>query len=439
MDVTAPSAPARRGTPEHASGIRLLDPDLLADPAGGYGRMREQGPVVRAWLTDDRPVWVITRYDDVRAGLRDPRFASSPAAVPGHTGEDPRKPLLDMLGLPDEVLKYFMVSALDTDPPDHTRLRGAVQGAFTHHRMQALRPRIRQVAAELLDALPAKQQDGTVDLIEEFAYPLAITVVCELVGVPASHRAPFVRWGDDILSMDPELLAASSPAVIDTVHELLDERRAAPADDLLTTLARAADERFRLSDVEQVAMVLNIVMAGYDNTAQLVANSIAALHAHPAQLRRLTDDPALLPDAVEEFVRWCGPDIMVRMRFAAEDIDFHGTRIGKGDAVQFILVSANRDPRRHPDPDGLDITRCTADKSDGHLGFGHGIHYCLGASLARRVCEVGLAELLARHPRLPLAVPACDLTRRVIPGAAPRLTTLPLELQRSTTPSGPPH
>ncbi|UGQ11808.1 cytochrome P450 [Yinghuangia sp. ASG 101] len=420
--TNARTAPAPREPSADEDDPRLLAPDLLADPVGEFGRMREQSPVVRGWLTERQPVWVITRYSDVRAGLRDPRFVSSPASVPGHTGEDPRKPLLEMLGLPDEVLKYFMVSMLDTDPPHHARLRGAVSRAFATRRMRELRPRAEAVAAALLDALPARAHGGTVDLVEEYAYPLAVTVICEVVGVPEDRRVPFRRWGDDILGMDPERLRTSSVEVVETVRGLLAERRDSPTDDLLGSLADGD-----LDEVEQVAMVLNIVMGSYDNTAQLIANAIAALHAHPDQRRRLGGDPSLLPRAVDEFIRWCGPSAMVRMRIAAEDVEVHGARIRRGDAVQFVLVSANRDPRHFHAPDDLDVAR-TQDAPDGHLGFGHGIHYCLGASLARILCETAIGALLARHPHLPLAVPATALRRRIIPGTPPRLEELPLAL-----------
>ncbi|MFI1030963.1 cytochrome P450 [Streptomyces sp. NPDC020951] len=422
---TAATAPLAARPPGE---LYLLDPELLADPAGGYGRVREQGPVVRAWLTDTQPVWLVTRYDDVREGLRDGRFVSSPDAIEDHSGEDPRRALVDMLNLPEEVQKYFLVSALDTDPPAHTRTRGAVNRAFGARRMQALRPRVEQITADLLDDLRQRSADGVLELVDGFAYPLAVTVVCELAGVPEQDRAVFRRWGDDILVMEPERLRESSPAVVETVLRLLDERRREPADDLLSTLAAARqDEKFRLTEEEAVAMVLNVVMAGYDNTAQLIVNSLAALLTHPDQLKLLQSDPELLPGAVNEFIRWCGPDIMVRMRIAAEDLDFHGTAVRKGDCVQFVLVSANRDPRRYPDPDRLDITRRPFDGTEGHIGFGHGIHYCVGAALSRLQCEIALHTLLERHPGLRLAEGA-SMSRTVIPGTPPRLPRLPVRI-----------
>ncbi|SES36015.1 hypothetical protein SAMN04487983_104520 [Streptomyces sp. yr375] len=405
--------------------LYLLDDDLKAYPAAGYGKVREQGPVVRGWLTETQPVWLVTRYDDVRDGLRDPRFVSSPTAIEGYTGEDPRRTLVDMLNLPAEVQKYFLVSALDTDPPDHTRVRGAVGRAFSARRTQTLRPRVAQLAAEILDDLHRRSADGVLELVDGFAYPLAITVVCELAGVPEADRAVFRRWGDDILIMEPERLRESSLAVVDTVLRLLDQRRREPADDVLSALAAARDDdRYKLTEEEAVAMVLNVVMAGYDNTAQLVVNSLAALLTHPDQLKLLQADPGLMPSAVNEFIRWCGPDIMVRMRLAAEDVDFRGTTIRKGDCVQFVLVSANRDPRVYDDPDRLDITRRPHDGSEGHIGFGHGIHYCLGALLSRLQCEIALTTLLDRHPGLCLAEGPESLQRLVIPGTAPRLPRL---------------
>ncbi|WP_075731873.1 cytochrome P450 [Streptomyces acidiscabies] len=396
--------------------LLLLDPGFLADPAAGFGAVREQGPVVRGWLTETQPVWLVTRYDDVREGLRDhARFVHTPAKIDGHTGEDPRRVLVDMLNLPEEMRKYFLVSALDADPPAHTRLRGAVARTFTARRMQALRPRIAEITHDLLTEALANSVDGTLELVEGLAFPSAVTAVCELVGVPEADRAVFRRWGDDILAMDPERLGASSPPLIETITRLLDERRPAPGEDLLSGLACGLDE------VEAVAMVMNVVMAGYDNTAQLLINSLAALLTHPGQLRVLRDDLTLMPRAVEEFVRWCGPDIVVRMRLAAEDVELHGVRVRKGDCVQFVLVSANRDPRRFPDADRLDVTRAGAEE---HLGFGQGIHYCVGAGLSRVHCEVALGVLLERFPQLRLAGGAENLKRDVIPGTAPRLPEL---------------
>ncbi|MEX3101065.1 MULTISPECIES: cytochrome P450 [unclassified Streptomyces] len=394
----------------------LLDPGFLADPAASFGVIREQGPVVRGWLTEMQPVWLVTRYDDVREGLRDhARFVHTPEKVDGHTGEDPRRVLVDMLNLPEEMRKYFLVSALDADPPAHTRLRGAVARTFTARRMQALRPRIAGITHDLLTEALANSVDGTLELVEGLAFPSALTAVCELAGVPAADRAAFRRWGDDILAMDPVRLGASSPPLIETITRLLDERRRAPGEDLLSGLARGLDE------VEAAAMVMNVVMAGYDNTAQLLINSLAALLTHPGQLRLLRDDMTLMPRAVEEFVRWCGPDIVVRMRLAAEDVELHGVRVRKGDCVQFVLVSANRDPRRFPDGDRLDITRAGTEE---HLGFGQGIHYCVGAGLSRVHCEVALGVLLERFPQLRLAGGPESLKRDVIPGTAPRLPEL---------------
>ncbi|MGY4737484.1 cytochrome P450 family protein [Streptomyces sp. ATMOS53] len=421
-NTTTPAAPRTARPPGEPN---LLDPELTADPAAGYGKVREQGPVVRGWLTETQPVWLVTRYDDVRDGLRDSRFVSSPAAIEGYTGEDPRRTLVDMLNLPAEVQKYFLVSALDTDPPDHTRVRGAVGRGFNARRMQVLRPRVEQLAAEILDDLHRRSADGVLELVGGYAYPLAVTVVCELAGVPEEDRAVFCRWGDDILEREPGRLRESSPAVVDTVLRLLDQRRREPADDVLSALAAARDEdRYRLTEEEAVAMALNVVMAGYDNTAQLVVNSLAALLTHPDQLKLLRADPGLMPSAVHEFVRWCGPDIMVRMRLAAEDVEFRGTHIRRGECVQFVLVSANRDPRVYENPDRLDITRRPHDGSEGHIGFGHGIHYCLGAVLSRLQTEIALDTLLSRHPGLCLAEGPESLQRTIIPGTAPRLPRL---------------
>ncbi|AZS73242.1 cytochrome P450 [Streptomyces lydicus] len=407
-----------------------MDPALLADPFGGYGALREQGPVVRGRFVDDSPVWLVTRFEEVRQVLRDQRFLNNPAAPSlGHSiDESPTVRLLEMMGLPEHFRPYLLGSILNNDAPDHTRLRRLVSRAFTARKITDLRPRVEQIADELLTRLPEHAEDGVVDLIKHFAYPLPITVICELVGIAEADRPQWRKWGADLVSLHPERLSTSFPAMIEHIHELIRERRGALTDDLLSELIRTHDDDGgRLSDVEMVTMILTVVLAGHETTAHLIGNGTAALLTHPDQLRLLKDDPALLPRAVHELLRWCGPVHMTQMRFASEDVDIAGTQIRKGDAVQLILVSANFDPRHYTDPERLDLTRHPAGHAENHVGFGHGMHYCLGATLAKQEGEVAFAKLFAHYPEVSLGVAPEQLERTPLPGSW-RLDSLPLRL-----------
>ncbi|UNO44410.1 cytochrome P450 [Streptomyces sp. MST-110588] len=412
-----------------------MDPDLLADPFGGYGRLREQGPVLRARFMDDTPIWLVTRFDEVRAVLRDPRFVNSPYSIPGHTGPDPRTRLMELLGIPEEHTVYILESLLTSDPPDHARLRRLVSRAFTAPRVRDLRPRVEEITDTLLDELPGHADENqVVDLIEHFAYPLPITVICELVGVPEAYRPRWRNFGSDLASLDPQRIGVSFPVMIDHIHELIATRRTEPRDDLISALIRAQDDDGgRLGDTETVTLVMTLVLAGHETTAHLIGNGTAALLAHPGQLRLLKEDRELLPHAVHELMRRCGPVQMTQLRYAAEDVELAGTRIRRGEAVQPVLVSANHDPRHYDDPERLDLTRQSAGRGEDHVGFGHGTHYCLGAALARQEGEVAIGRLLRRYPDLSLAVAPDQLkfqVRRRQPGAW-RLLNLPLRLTRT--------
>ncbi|MFD8544932.1 cytochrome P450 [Streptomyces sp. NPDC059649] len=428
-----PRSPLTAHVGKHPGEPHVMDPALVSDPYGGYGELREQGPVVRGRFMDDSPVWFVTRFEEVRQILRDPRFVNNPVASSlGARPEDsPTVRLLDMLGFPEHLRDYLLGSILNNDAPDHTRLRRLVSRAFTARKITNLRPRVEEIADALLDRLPEHAEDGedgVVDLIEHFAYPLPITVICELVGIPEADRPQWRQWGADLVSLQPERLSVSFPAMIDHIHELIRERRGALTDDLLSELIRTHDDDgSRLSDAEMVTMVLTLVLAGHETTAHLIGNGTAALLTHPDQLRLLKGDPALLPRAVHELMRWCGPVHMTQLRYATEDVEIAGTRILKGDAVQLILVSANHDPRHYSDPERLDLTRHPAGHAEDHVGFGHGPHYCLGATLAKQEGEVAFGKLLARFPALSLAVEPERLERAQTPGSW-RLVSLPLRL-----------
>ncbi|MFJ5646234.1 cytochrome P450 [Streptomyces sp. NPDC093223] len=429
MSSTFPDAPPAGAAAACPAGPHMMDPELLADPFGEYGRLREQGPVVRGRFVDGTPVWFVTRYDDVRAVLRDPRFVNTPSHVPGAQGADPREGMMELLNVPEHLRIYLLGSLLDSDPPDHPRLRRLVTRAFTARRILDLRPAIERIADGLLDELPHRAgRDGTVDLLEHYAYPLSITVICRLVGIPAVDLERWREWGGDLVSMRPERLQHSFPVMIDYCHQLIEQRRGALRDDLLSELIRAQDDDGgRLSDTETVTMVITLVLAGHETSTHLIGNGTAALLTRPDQLARVKEDPALLPRAVHELMRWCGSVQVARLRYAVEDLEIAGTRVARGEAVQPVLVSANFDPRHYADPDRLDLTRQPDGQAENHVGFGHGIHYCLGATLARQEGEVALARLLARYPDLALADGDPERERAQLPGSW-RLHALRLRL-----------
>jgi cytochrome P450 len=399
----------------------LMDPALIADPYGGYGRLREQGPVLRGRTMDGGDAWYVTRQEDVRTVLGDPRFVNNAASVRGAEVNNVREKVAETLGLTPELARYITTSILDADGADHTRLRKLVSRAFTVRRVADLRPRVEAITANLLDGLPSP-----VDLIEHFAYPLPITVICELVGVPEADRPSWREWGIGLVSMDPKIIPGVVRDMVAHVKDLIGRRRAAPADDLLTALIQAQEaDGDQLSDDELVTMVFTLVMAGHETTAHLIGNGTVALLTHPDQLDLLRRDPSLWPGAVHELMRFCGPVHITRLRYAAEDVDLDGVRIRAGDAVQAVLVSANFDPREYTDPERLDVTRRPAGRGEGHVGFGHGFHYCLGAALARQEGEVALRALFARFPNLALVDGEQEWAR--LPGVR-RLIRLPVRL-----------
>ncbi|WP_028926626.1 cytochrome P450 family protein [Pseudonocardia acaciae] len=403
----------------------IMSPELMTYPYREYGRLREQGAVVRGVFMGDTPAWFVTRFEEVRAVLGDPRFINDPASVPGAPATDVRRLYIERYGLPEDYARYMADSILAMDPPDHARLRKLVSRAFTVRRVTELRPRVEAIADQLLGGMT-----GRVDLVERFAYPLPITVICELVGLPEASRPAWRHWGRELTSMDPKLMPAAVRGMVDGAQALVDARRADPTthDDLLGGLVRVHDEHDgRLSDTELVTFVMTLVLAGHETTAHLIGNGTVALLTHPDQLALLRERPELWPTAVHELMRWCGPVLVTKPRYAAADVELGGVRIRAGEIVQPVLVSANFDPRRYPDPDRLDVTRQPEGRGEGHVGFGHGAHYCLGAALARQEAEVALRALFERFPDLRLDVDPGELRWEQMPGSR-RLAELPVRL-----------
>ncbi|PRY02660.1 cytochrome P450 family protein [Allonocardiopsis opalescens] len=405
--------------------IDIMDSELLRDPYGGYSRLREQAPVMRISMMGGSPIWLVTRYDDVRAVLSGHGFANDAASVPGGTA-NLRADAMKSLGVDEDLLPYLK-SVLETDPPDHTRLRKLVSRAFTVRRVAQLRPRVEEIAERLIAGLPEHAEDGAVDLIEHFAYPLPITVICELVGVAEEDRPTWRDAAAEIMTLKPGAMSRSTRIFVDQSYSLIERRRAHPQDDLVSALVRVQDEDGdRLTDREMVTMILTLVVAGHETTAHLIGTGTYALLTHPDQFALLREDPSLAPRAVHELMRWTGPVLGTRVRYATEDVEIGGTLIRRGEAVMASLAAANRDPREFGEPDRFDITR-EPGRAETHVGFGHGLHYCLGAALARQEGEVAFTALLRHHPGLALAVPADEVEWVPVPGLR-RAARLPVRL-----------
>ncbi len=370
--------------------IDLLDPAFLADPYPVYHRLRAADPVHRHPLG----FYVLTRYEDVSALLRDPRFGKSGyrALIESRFGASPDG-------------SWMPLSMLFRDPPDHTRLRALVSKAFTPRVVETLREHIQGIVDRLLARVAGA---GRMDVIEDLAYPLPVTVISELLGVPAGHTDEVKAWSRDIarsldaiaLPVGPDVIERgrhATKAMSGYFRELAEERRRRPGADLLSGLVEAEEAGDRLTEAELLATCVLLYVAGHETTVNLIGNGLLALLRHPDERRRLQDDPALLAPAVEELLRYDGP-VQRSGRMAAEDAEIGGVPIPVGTLVLGLLGAANRDPAQFADPDRLDLGRA----EPRHLGFGSGIHYCLGASLARLETQVALGTLLRRFPAIAL-------------------------------------
>jgi cytochrome P450 len=359
---------------------------VRADPWPFYARLREADPVHRRPDGD----WILTRYADCQGVLADPRCSSNPAHESRPSEGSPARQA-------GSNLLLFL------DPPDHTRLRRLVSKAFTPRRVEELRPRI----AELVDAL-LDEVDGepTFNLLEALAFPLPVIVICELMGVPAEDRDNLKEWSNaasrlldpDVEGETLELGLLAGMGLAGYFDALFEERRRQPQDDLVSGLVAAEEEGDRLSADELRAITVLLFIAGHETTMNLIGNGTYALLQHPDQLALVRDDPEMARSAIEELLRYDGP-VHVTARVPTEDIDVGGTPIAAGERMVVALGAANRDPAQYPDPDRLDVTR----EDNRHLTFSHGIHFCLGASLARVEGQVAIPRLLQRFPDLALA------------------------------------
>jgi cytochrome P450 len=371
------------------------------DPFPLFAEVRRRGPVHHVTLADGHDAWLIVDFDAARAALNDQRLSKDMHAALAASDAVVAE------GLPGPAFARHM---LVVDPPNHTRLRRLVAAAFSVRRIEGLRPRIEEMVDELLDAMAAKGPDAVVDLVASFAFPLPFTVICELLGVPEPDRARFGAAMTVLLSptaTDEEYQRAkqASDVVVAMLEALVEAKQHEPDDALVSGLITARDGNEQLNQQELLSTIFQLIVAGHDTTASLIGNSVVALLRDPQQLARLREDPSKIANAVEEFIRYDAPVPHSTFRYAVEPIEIGGVTIPAGAQVIINLASANRDEDRYVEPENLDIDR----QDVRHLGFGHGIHFCLGAPLARMEGQIALGSLIQRFPELSLAVPSDEL------------------------------
>ncbi|NMO51912.1 cytochrome P450 [Actinoplanes sp. TBRC 11911] len=368
-------------------------PPSIFHPAPQLTRLQLTRPVCEVSLPDGRTAWLVTRFDDVRKVLIDPRFSRAEAAEPGVAGTGLGK---DSAG-----------SILGLDPPEHTRLRRLVAGAFTARRVEALRPRVAEMVDTLIDQMEMLPQP--VDLVENFSLRLPVQVICELLGVPATDRHLFHEWSDSVMGIgDPAAAEAGMERLWQYFAELIERKRKEPADDLMTALIEARDNEDRLAEDELVRMGRTLLVAGHETTANQINLFLLTLHEYPGQLARLQAKPEIIPEAVEELLRFAqlGEIGTGLPRVATTEVELGGVTIPAGAAVIPAMTIANRDPSVIPDANQLDLTR----PQGAHLAFGAGVHHCLGAQLARMELQEALSGLLRRLPSLHPDAPVAELT-----------------------------
>ncbi|MGW8744036.1 cytochrome P450 family protein [Streptomyces sp. NPDC055794] len=352
--------------------------------------LRAAGAVHRVSVPGSGESWLVVTRDAARAALTDPRL---------------RNDIRHSASWDSDGGHAIGRNMLQSDPPQHTRLRGLVAGHFAPGRIAALRPRVERVAGDLLDALPRR---GTADLVARYALPLPVTVICELLGVPGADREVFHTWSDElVMPTSPEAAEAAAGALTGYLTDLTGAKRDAPDGTLLGDLTAAADAG-GLTAEELLGMAFLILVAGHETTVNLISATVHSLLTHPGQLDRLRAEPDLAGGAVEESLRFNSPVHASAFRFAAEPLELAGTPVAAGDSVLVSLAAASRDPGHFPDPDRFDIGRAPR----GHLGFGHGLHHCLGAPLARMEATVAVRLLPQRYPTLAFATDPATLTWR---------------------------
>jgi cytochrome P450 len=386
-------------TPE----IVLRDPKLKANPYGLFAQLRRESPVCRARGVT-RSFWLVTRYDDVAFVLKDSRFVADRRNAPLPARSMVEKAIHRIYG---PILRNM----LSSDDPDHARLRGLVQQAFTMRRVEELRGRVAELTNAYLDGLERRPEW---DVVADYALPLPVTIISEMLGVPEADRAQFHKYSDTLVqsfgSSLPKMLRQSPNmfSFLRYIRSLVRLRRKRPQDDLVSALVMAEEAGDKLTEDELVSMILLLLIAGHETTVNLIGNGTLALLENPGEREKLLANPALIPLAVEEFARYYSPVDFANARFTRDDVSIAGIEIPKGQGVMASLSSANRDESKFENGDVLDVAR----DPNRHLAFGHGMHHCVGIFLARLEAQVAFTTLLRRYPELRLAAPREQLRWR---------------------------
>lgn len=397
-------------TSERTGNYGLFTERFTQNPYPVYSKLREEDPVYAVRFPDGQNGWMVTRYADAEEVLKDARFIKDMSKIYGGS--------MDMMSV-------FTQNMLFADPPDHKRLRGLAQKAFTPKMISGMRGRIQEITDELLAAMEGKDQ---IDLIDEFAFPLPIIVICEILGVPSADRDKFRLWSNSLIEGTSGELGASVYQHMNEFVQYLGQWfatvREQPGDDLISRLIQAEEEGDSLSERELYGVVTLLIIAGHETTVNLIGNTVLSLLENPEQRQLLEQQPELINQAIEESLRFNGPVEFSTSRWAGEDFEFQGKQMKKGDLVVVSLNSANHDSDQFDNPDLFDIKR----EKSPHLAFGKGIHMCLGAPLARLEGEIAIASLLKRFPQIKLAIDSKELEWR--PGMIVRgVKELPLLLK----------
>ena len=407
---------------ETQTGIDIFSASFKDHAFSSYADLRVTNPVLAVTLPNEQTLWLVLRYNDATAMMKEhDRFGNDIANAYAETelegmraqflagmSEEQANQLLDLDQLFGRIL-------LGIDPPDHSRLRRLVAIPFTPRYIEGLRARVREIARSLVDDIDARVRAGQrqFDLIDDFSYPLPLTVIAEMLGIPEEDYDRFRIWSQTSVTFVPGQPQSQEHTDLlqefaSYLRQLAITKRESPGDDLLSGLVQAEADGDKLSEEELISMMFLLIVAGHETTVNLIANGTLLLFEYPEQRQRLRDDPALLKSAIEEMLRFCGPVEVGLTRWVREDTEFGGAHLKRGQQLMAVLASANHDPERFPNPEVFDIAR----EPNRHLAFGTGIHACLGATLARLEAEVAFTELLGRFPDLELAVPRNELTWR---------------------------
>jgi cytochrome P450 len=381
--------------------VNITSPEFKANPFPFYAHLRKNQPVYQTHL-GKQTIWMLTRYEDVAMVLKDERFVKERrnAMTPEQLKKQPWVP---------PMFKARERSMLEVDMPDHARLRGLVHKAFTPRLIEQMRERVQTLSEELLNKAIAK---GQIDLVKDYALPLPVTVIAEMLGVPQKDQFRFAKWSNTMMTAssnpNPLRLIPTIMAFTGYLRKLFKQRRANPQDDLITALVQAEEAGDKLSEDELLSMCVLLLVAGHETSVNLIATGALALIQHPEQMAMLRDDPTLIKPAIEELTRFVCPVEHATERFTREDVALHGMVIPQGETIFAVIGSANRDEAHFDNPDSLNIQR----ENNKHLGFGLGMHYCLGAPLARLEGQIAINTLLRHLPDLQLAVPESKLRWR---------------------------